>query len=69
MFSVTKSWSVISVCNLEKEEFLGCHMAGNIMCFRSGKEDRKIPGSVADSSGHHITPKSGSDLGPWNFSR
>ena len=39
------------------------------MCFRSGEEDIKIPGSVADSSGCHIPPKPGSDLGPWNCSR
>ena len=39
------------------------------MCFRSGEEDMKIPGSIADFSGHYITPKPGSDLGPWNCSR
>ena len=44
------------------------YIAGNAMCFRSGKEDMKIPRSVADSSGYHI-PKPGSDLGPWNCSR
>ena len=44
-------------------------MAGNVMCFRSGEENMKIPGSVADSSGCHIPPKHGSDLGPWNCSR
>ena len=33
------------------------------MCFRSGEEDMKITGSVADSSGCHIPPKPGSDLG------
>ena len=38
------------------------------MCFRSGEEDMKIPESVADSSGCHIPPKPGSDLGPWNCS-
>ena len=39
-------------------------MAGNIMCCRSGEEDMKIQGAVADSSDYHITPKPGSDLGP-----
>ena len=39
------------------------------MCFRSGEEDMKIPGTVADSSVCHIPPKSGSDLSPWNCSR
>ena len=39
------------------------------MCFRSGEEDMKFPGSVADSSGYHNPPKPGSDLGPWNCSR
>ena len=60
---------VIPVCDPEKEDFLGCHMAGNVMCFRIGEEDMKIPGSVADSSSCHIPPKPGSDLGPWNCSR
>ena len=46
--------------------FFGCHMAGNVMCFRSDEEDMKIPGPVADSRGCHISPKPGSDLGPWN---
>ena len=41
----------------------------SVMCFRSDEEDMKIPGSVADSSGCHIPPTPGSDLGPWNFSR
>ena len=43
------SWSVIPVCDPEQEDFLGCHMTGNVMCFRSGEEDMKIPGS----SGRH----------------
>ena len=38
------------------------------MCFGSGEEDMKNPGSVADSSGHHIIPKPGSDPAPWNYS-
>ena len=38
------------------------------MCFRSGEEDMKIPGSVADC-GCHIPPKPGSDLGPLNCNR
>ena len=39
------------------------------MCFRSGEEDKKISGSVADSSDCYSPPKPGSDLGPWNCSR
>ena len=34
-------WSVIPVCDPEHEEFLGCHMTGNVMCFHSGEEDIK----------------------------
>ena len=42
-------WSaVIPVCDPEQEELLGCHMAGNVMRFRSEEEDRKIPGFVAN---------------------
>ena len=63
-WSATTSRSVIQVCDPEQEEFLECHMAGNVMCFRSDVEDMKIPGSVADSSGCHIPPKPRSDLGP-----
>ena len=48
------SRSVIPLFVPEWEEILGCHMVGNIMCFRSVKEDMTIPGSVADSSGYHI---------------
>ena len=33
---------------------------GNVMCFRSSGEDMGIPGFVADSNGHPITPKHGS---------
>ena len=65
-WSATTSWLVIPVCDPEQEDFLGCHMAGNVICFRSGEEDMKIPGSVADSSGCDIPPKTGSDEGPWN---
>ena len=61
--------SGIPVCYPEQEDFLGCHMAGNIMCFLSDEEDMTIPGSVADSSGCSIPLKPGSDLGPWNCSR
>ena len=57
--------SVTPVFDPKQEEFSGCHMAGNVMCFRSDEEDTKIPGSVADSSGCHIPPKPGCDLGPW----
>ena len=42
---------------------------GQCHVFRSDEEDMKIPGSVADSSGCHIPPKPGSDLGLWNCSR
>ena len=49
--------------------FLGCKIAGNATCFRSGEEEMKIPGSVADSSSHHSPPKPGSNSGPWNCSR
>ena len=62
-WSAKKSQSIIPVCDPEQEEFLGCHMVGNVMCFRSDEEDMKIPGSVADLSGCHIPPKPGSDLG------
>ena len=65
----TTSRSAIPVCDPEQEDVLGCHMAVNVMCFRSDEEDMKIPGSVADSSGCHIPPKPGSDLGPWNCNR
>ena len=34
-WSATTSRSVIPVCDPEQEEFLGCPMAGNVMCFRS----------------------------------
>ena len=34
------------------------------MCFRSGEEDLKITGSVADTSRCHIPTKPGSDLDP-----
>ena len=37
-------------------------MAGNVMCFRSGEEDMKIPGSVADSSCYHIPLKGTMEL-------
>ena len=47
-WSATTSRSVIPVCDPEQEEFLGCHMAGNVMCFRSDEEDMKIPEFVAD---------------------
>ena len=53
----------------EYEEFWGIHMPGNAMCFQSGDEDMKIPGSVADSRGYHIPPMPDSDLGPWVCSR
>ena len=53
-WNATTSWLVIPVYDTEQEDFLGCYMAGNVMCFRSGEEDMKIPGSVADSSGCHI---------------
>ena len=56
-WSATTSRSVIPICDPEQEEFLGCHMAGNVMCFRSEEEDMKITGSVADSSGCHIPQK------------
>ena len=69
VLSATTCRSVIPVCDPEKAAFYGCHMAGNDMCFRSGEEDMKIQGSVADSSDHYITPKSGSHLEPWNCSR
>ena len=59
-WSATTSRSVIPVCDPAQEDFLGCHMAGNVICFRSDEEDMKIPGSVADSRGCHITPKPGS---------
>ena len=39
-----------------------------MICFWSSEEETKLPGSVAESSGHHITSKLESDLGPWNFS-
>ena len=68
-WSATTSWLVIPICDPEQEGVLGCHMAGNVMCFRSGEADMKIPESVADSSGCCIPPKPGSDLGPWNCSR
>ena len=68
-WSATTSLSVIPVCNPEQEEFSGCHMAGNVMCFRSNEEDMNFQGSVADSSGCHIPAKAGSDLGPWNYGR
>ena len=68
-WNATTSSLVIRVCDPEQEDFLGCHMAGNVMCFRSVEEDIKISGSVAYSSGCHIPPKPGSDLGPWNCSR
>ena len=56
-----KSWSVIPVCDPEQEAFLRYHMAATVICFRSVEEDRKTPGSVVDSSDHHIPPKPGSD--------
>ena len=68
-WSATTSRLAIPVCDPEQEEFLGCYMAGNVMCFRSDEEDMKIPGSVADSRGCHIPTKPASDLGPWNCSR
>ena len=68
-WSATKSQSVIPVCDPEYEEFWGCHMPGNVMCFQSGEEDMKISGSVADSSGYHILPKPEFVLDPWNCSR
>ena len=68
-WSATTSWLVIPICDPEQEDFFGCHMAGNVMRFWSGEEDMKIPGSVANSSGCHIPPKPGSDLGPWNCIR
>ena len=37
-------------------------MVGSAMCFRSGKEDKKFPGSVADSCGNHITPQQNLEL-------
>ena len=55
----TTSRSVIPVCDPEQEKFLGCHIAGNVMCFRSFKKDMKIPGSVADTSGCPIPTKPG----------
>ena len=58
----TTSRSVIPVCDPEQEEFLGCHAAGNVMCFQSDEGDMKIPASVADSLGCHIPPKPGSYL-------
>ena len=63
--------SLISLRWLTKDPslFLGWKIAGNATCFRSGEEEMKIPGSVAYSSGHHITPKSTSNSGPWNCSR
>ena len=67
--SAITSRSVISACDPEQEEFLGCHMAGNVMCFRSCVEDMKIQGSVADPSICNIPPKPESDLGPWNCSK
>ena len=60
----TKSRPGIPVCDPEKEKCLGCRMACNVMCVRSGEEDTKIPGSVADSSGYHIPARPESDLGP-----
>ena len=35
----TTSRSVIPVFDPEQEEFLGCHMVANVMCFRSDEED------------------------------
>ena len=54
---------------LNIRSFLGCYIVGNIVCFRSGVEVPKNPGSVADSSGYHILQKPGSNLGPWNCNR
>ena len=68
-WSAITSRSVILVCDPEQKEYLGCHMAGNVMCFRSSEEEMIIRGSVADSSDCHIPPKPRSDLGPWNCSR
>ena len=68
-WSATTSRSVIPICDPEQEEYLGCHMVGNVICFRSDKEDMKIRGPVADSSGCHVPLKPGSDLGLWNCSR
>ena len=58
-WSAIKSRSVIPIC--VPEECLGCYMAGNVMCFRNGEEDRKIPEYIADSSDYHISPKPGPD--------
>ena len=46
MLSTTKSRLVISICGPEKEEFLGRHMAGKVMCFLSVNKDTKTP--------HHV---------------
>ena len=62
-WSATTSRPVILVCDFV------ISYGGQFMCFRNGKEDMKIPESVADSSGCHIPPKPGSDLGPWNCRR
>ena len=56
-WSVTTSQSVIPVCDPEQGEFLGYHMAGNVMFFRSDEEDMKIPGSVADKWLSHPTER------------
>ena len=42
VWSATKRLSVTQVCDHEKEEFLRCHMAGNVMCFRSGDENSPV---------------------------
>ena len=49
VWSDTKSRSVIPAYDLESEEFLRYHTAGNVLRFRSGEGDPIIPGSVADS--------------------
>ena len=64
--SATTSRSVIPVCDPEQEEFLGCHMTGNVNV-RSNEEGIKIPGSVADSSDCHIPTKPGSEFGPMEL--
>ena len=40
---------------------------GQCHVFSGDEEGMKIPGTIADSSG--LSPKPGSDLGPWNCSR